>query len=79
MADKIRPARDRFAFSLGGAASANTHTLIPAIADDLRQERKPARPRDVASGDVAANGSRTVREFEEFLARYFAPGCQRPV
>ena len=79
MSHKTRPARDRFALSLGGAASVNSHTLVPAVADDLRQDRKPASPRDVAATGFTARGSRTARAIEEFLARYYAPGYREAV
>lgn len=79
MSHKTRPARDRFALSLGGAASVNSHTLVPAIADDLRQDRKPAPPRQAASTGVTARGSQIIRGVEEFLARYYAPGCREAV
>ena len=74
MSDSIRPDRDRFALSLGGAASINSYTLVPAIADDLRQGRNPVPPRD-----VAASSSRAVRGIEDFLARYLAPGCREAI
>ena len=79
MSDTTRPARDRFALSLGGAKSVNSHTLVPAIADDLRQDRKSVPPQEVAASDIVARGSRTVRGIEEFLARYFAPGYRKAV
>ncbi len=74
MPAKANTARDVFTFSLGGTASINSHAFVPAIADDVlnktwdrRLRRDPGSRRDVA------------RKIEDFLARFFAPGCREPV
>ncbi len=73
MSTKAHSGRDAFAFSLQGmrpVASYAPHTITAddsinrAIADriDRRLENQPTT---------------TIREIEDFLARYFAPGADR--
>ena len=63
---------DSFAFALGSVALAAPFSAIPIISDDrinwiIDQEFRgaPGIRRD------------TVRAVEDFLARYFAPGCRQ--
>ena len=69
MYETANPGRDAFTFSLRGLTAIASFTLAPAIADDelnkaidgrLAEDRDPGRS--------------VVRDFEEYLARYFAPG-----
>ena len=63
---------DRFAFALGSVALVTPYSAIPIIPDDrinriIDQELRgaPESRRDAA------------RAVEDFLARYFAPGCRQ--
>jgi hypothetical protein len=65
---------DRFTFALGSVTLATPFSAIPIIPDDrinrmIDQELRgaPGSQRD------------TVRAVEDFLARYFAPGCRQAV
>lgn len=70
MNTKASPARDEFTLSLGGATAVNAFGLVPAVSAralvDARGGRRPRRP----GGYSAA-----ARAIEDFLARWFAPGC----
>jgi len=74
MFEKAKPARDAFAFSLGGMAANSSFVMTPAIADDrinkIRDERLSRDDED--QSDMA-------REIENVLAYYFAPGRCRAV
>ena len=69
MFEKAKPARDAFAFSLGGMAAKSSFVIAPAIADDrinkIRDERLSRDHEDQPD---------TAREIENVLAYYFAPG-----
>ena len=65
MFEKAKSGRDAFTFSLNGMTTIASFTHAPAIEDGLQagpQEHQPVT---------------TIREIEDFLARYFAPGCCR--
>ena len=72
MSAKANPARDAFKFSLSGMAAINSYALVPAIADDRINRAWDRR----LSQDLEDQPD-TAREIEDFLARYFAPGCCR--
>jgi hypothetical protein len=62
---------DRFAFALGSVTLA-TPFVIPIVADD--------RINRIVDQELrGAPGTRrdAVRALEDFLARYFAPGCRQ--
>ena len=71
MFEKARSGRDAFTFSLHGLTAIASFTLAPAIADDRIQRAAGGRSRGSACGASAA------RRIEDFLGRYFAPGCGR--
>ena len=60
--------RDAFSFSLIGAKSVNGFALVPAIATD-------ALGKVIDNRRQVGAGPRLVEAVEDFLARYFAPGC----
>ena len=69
---KANSGRDAFTFSLRGMRATASFTTMPVIADDRinrmigqRLDRRQERQPDMA------------RRIEDFLARYFAPGCCR--
>ena len=63
-------ARDNFSFSLGAARSLNGYAFVPVT--DGRLINAALRRRVVeAAGDTPG----LVHKLEDFLARYFAPGC----
>ena len=72
MFEKARPVSDAFTFSLGGMATISSFAFAPAITGDrlnkALDERFGLAPEDRPS---------TAREIEDFLARWFAPGCCR--
>ena len=63
---------DRFTFALGSVTLATPFSAIPIIPDDRINRMIDQELR-------GAPGSRrdTVRAVEDFLARYFAPGCRQ--
>ena len=63
--------RDPFEFSLGGIKAASSFAFVPAI--DGRALNR-AWDRRLENGSAA--GTDLAREIEDFLARYFAPGCR---
>lgn len=72
MFEKARSGRDAFTFSLRGMRAIASFTAMPVIADDCINK----------TIDRRLAGSRqdrpdTARKIEDFLARYFAPGCCR--
>ena len=72
MFEKAKSGRDAFTFSLQGMRTMASYTAAPAIADDRINRGIDQRLRQ-----VQADQPDTVREIENFLARYFAPGCCR--
>ena len=72
MFEKARSGRDAFTFSLQGMRTMASYTAAPAIADD-----RINRGIDQRLGRVQEDQPDTVLEIENFLARYFAPGCCR--
>ena len=71
MSARANPARDSFAFSLGGVAAKNSYAFVPAIADD-----NLSRAWDRKMSEPPVDRPHPVMQFENMLARYFAPGCQ---
>jgi len=67
---KSSTAHDAFAFSLGGAKSLNSYAFVPAI-DNRAVNRAWVRRRQM---DPATKRP-VIEHIEDFLARYFAPGC----
>lgn len=70
MFEKARSGRDAFTFSLRGMRAIGSFNPMPAIADD-----RINRCIDQRLGRVQEDQPDTAREIEDFLARYFAPGC----
>ncbi|MBT8090919.1 MAG: hypothetical protein KJO01_11990 [Gammaproteobacteria bacterium] len=69
MFNKAKPARDAFAFSLGGMTAKSSFVIAPAIADD-----RINKIRDERLGRSQEDQPDTAREIENVLAYYFAPG-----
>ena len=72
MFEKAKSGRDAFTFSLRGMRAIASFTPAPAIADDRINriiDEQLSRAQDDQPG--------MTREIEDFLARYFAPGCER--
>ena len=69
MFEKAKPARDAFAFSLGGMAAKSSFAIAPAIADDRLN-----KVWDERLGRDQEDQPDTAREIENLLAYYFAPG-----
>lgn len=63
--------RDPFEFSLGGIRTVSSFAFVPAIDDNALNR---AWDRRLANGPVESPD--LVREIEDFLVRYFAPGCR---
>ena len=72
MSEKARSGRDAFTFSLRGMKAISSFTGTPAIADD-----RINRMIDKRLGGALEDQPDTAREIEDFLARYFAPGCRQ--
>lgn len=69
---KAKSGRDAFTFSLRGMRAIAPFTAMPVIADG-RINRMIAERLDGPQEDQPD----IVRGIEDFLARYFAPGCCR--
>jgi len=69
MFEKAKPARDAFAFSLGGMTAKSSFVIAPAIADDRLN-----KVWDERLGRDQEDQPDTAREIENLLAYYFAPG-----
>lgn len=69
MSRNANPARDVFAFSLGGMAAMNSYAFVPAIADDTLNRSWDRRLSSVSQDRIPL-----VWAIEDFLARYYAPG-----
>ena len=69
---KARSGRDAFTFSLRGMRANASFTAMPAIADD-----RINRMIDQRLAGHQEDRRDTTRMIEDFLARYFAPGCCR--
>ena len=73
MSEKARSGRDAFTFSLRGMRAIASFNPMPVIADDrinkIIDRRCGCWPRE--------DQPDTAREIEDFLARYFAPGCRQ--
>ena len=70
MFEKARSGRDAFTFSLRGVRA--IAPFAAALADD-----RINKIIDQRLGRAQDDQPDTAREIEDFLARYFAPGCQR--
>jgi hypothetical protein len=70
MFEKAKSGRDAFTFSLQGMTTIASFTLAPAIADDQINQAWSRRLEGATTRQ-----RNTVRRIEDFLARYFAPGC----
>jgi len=72
MFEKAKPARDAFTISLGGMTTIASFTAAPAIANDRLNKAWDER-----LSQVQKDQPNTLREIEDILGRYFAPGrCQ---
>jgi len=67
--------RDPFTFSLRGIRVANSHAMVPAIADNGINGAWDARLRRLPEPAPRCNGPVTTQQIEAVLARYFAHGC----
>lgn len=72
MSEQKTATHNRYGFALGSVAAKISYAVIPVVADDRinaawdrRLRRDPENQPDM------------TREIEDFLARYFAPGCRR--
>ena len=63
---------DRFGFALGSVALATPYSAIPIIPDD-----RINRIIDQELCGAPESRRDAVRAVEDFLARYFAPGCRQ--
>lgn len=73
MFEKAKSGRDAFTFSLHGMTTIAPFTPAPAIADDRINKAWDERLRS------RTGRTRTrIRQFEDFLGRYFAAGCLQP-
>ena len=72
MSAKANPPRDSFTFSLGGMAAKNSYAFVPAIADD-----NLSRAWDRKMSEPTVEKPHPILQFEDMLARYFAPGCPK--
>ena len=70
MFEKARSGRDAFTFSLQGMTTIASFTIAPAFADDQINQAWDRRIEGASTRQ-----QNTVRRIEDFLARYFAPGC----
>lgn len=69
---KARSGRDAFEFSLSGMRTIGSFTPAAAVADD-----RINRIIDERLGRAHEDQPGMTREIEDFLARYFAPGCRQ--
>jgi hypothetical protein len=72
MFEKAKSGRDAFTFSLHGMTTIASFTPAPAIADDQINNAI-----DDSFGRGPGRDSDVIRAIEDFLARYYAPGCCR--
>lgn len=70
MSIKAATVRDPFAFSLRGATSVNGISIVPVIRDDA-----PRCAPEAQHQNELRRSSNIILAFEDFLARYLAPGC----
>ena len=77
MSAKANPDRDAFTFSLGGMAAIKSYAFAPAIADDRINKAWDKRLGTDPVEQPLEDQPNTILELENFLARYFAPGCCR--
>lgn len=63
---------DRFAFALGSVTLATPFVSLPIVPDDGINRIIDQKP-----GGARGNRRNAVRAIEDFLARYFAPGCRQ--
>ncbi len=75
MRTNTKPARDPFTFSLRGIGAANTHVMVPAVADDAINRVWDARLTRLSKRAPGSDGTPATHRIETVLARYFAPGC----
>ena len=69
MFEKAKSGRDAFTFSLRGMRAIASFTAAPAIADDrlnMAWDKRLGQPQE--------DQPSTIRDIEDVLARYFAPG-----
>ncbi len=69
MSNKTANVRDPYAFSLRGATSVNGVSLVPAVRDDALQGLQVTE-----RTHELRRPSNIILAFENFLARYLAPG-----
>jgi len=62
---------DRFAFALGSVTLVTPFAALPIVPDD-----RINRTIDQELRGAPESRSDAVRAIEDFLARYFAPGCR---
>jgi hypothetical protein len=72
MFEKAKSGRDAFEFSLGGMKTIASYSIVPVVADDRINGEIAKR-----LGGTQEDQPDMAREIEDFLARYFAPGCCR--
>ena len=73
MFKKANSGRDAFTFSLRGIRTIASFAPAPAIADDRINRAIDER----LAGEPEDQPKTTIREIEDFLARYYATGWNR--
>ena len=73
MFEKAKSGRDAFTFSLRGMKTIASFAAAPAIADDRINKAIAQR----MAGEPEDQPKTTIREIEDFLARYYATGWNR--
>ena len=66
MSNKAKPARDAFAFSLGGISAVSSFFITPAVADDLINEARDERLRRLPEDQPD-----TAKELGTFWGRFW--------
>ena len=66
MTNKTKPARDAFAFSLGGISAVSSFFITPAVADDLINEARDERLRKLPEDQPD-----TAEELKTFWGRFW--------
>ncbi len=73
---KANPVRDTFTFSLGGMAAKSSYVITPAVAKDRINSAIDQRLAKSSEEHIQEDQLDAVRQLEDILARYFAPGCR---
>ena len=73
MFKKAKSGRDAFTFSLRGLSTIASFAGLPVIADDRINRAIDER----LTGKLEDQPNTTIREIEDFLARYYAPTQNR--